>query len=226
VVVNIECESVDKLTDSSLFFVFIVIDATSLSRGTIMTSFTSLSALSMGIDDFIGTPVQQEGGFFDPLNLSDGKDEDTLRWYRAAELKHGRVCMLATLGVVVQGLGASLPNPIFQETNAFKAVGAIYEASPIAIWQILISISAVEVLCASIEPQFERPGDFGWDPLNIRPKDEAQLDDLQLKELKNGRLAMLSFAGMSYQAYLTGQGTIEQLSSGHISPFGDGQGIF
>ena len=94
-----------------------------------MTSFTSLSALSMGIDDFIGTPVQQEGGFFDPLNLSDGKDEDTLRWYRAAELKHGRVCMLATLGVVVQGLGASLPNPIFQETNAFKAVGAIYEAS-------------------------------------------------------------------------------------------------
>ena len=179
----------------------------------------------MGIEDFIGTPVQKEGGFFDPLNLSE-TDEDTLRWYRAAELKHGRVCMLATLGVVVQGLGASLPNPIFQEPNAFKAVGTIYEASPIALWQILIAISAVEVLCASIEPQFERPGDFGWDPLNIKPKDEAQVDELQLKELKNGRLAMLSFAGMSYQAYLTGQGTIEQLSSGHISPFGDGQGIF
>jgi len=37
---------------------------------------------------------------------------------------------------------------------------------------------------------------------------------------------MLSIAGMSYQTYLTGQGTIEQLASGHISPFGDGQGIF
>jgi hypothetical protein len=37
---------------------------------------------------------------------------------------------------------------------------------------------------------------------------------------------MLAIAGQAYQTYLTGQGTIEQLSSGHISPFGDGQGIF
>ena len=58
---------------------------------------------------------------------------------------------------------------------------------------------------------------------------------------------MLSIAGMAYQAALTGnyyshhfiiykfclinhiiigQGTLEQLASGHISPFGDGQGVF
>lgn len=179
--------------------------------------------MKMSIDNYIGEAT--EVGFFDPLNLSE-TDDETLRWYRAAELKHGRVCMLATLGVVVQGLGASLPNPIFQEPNAFKALSVIYEASPIALAQIIIAISAVEVLCASIEPQFERPGDFGWDPLSIRPADDELLDELQVKELKNGRLAMLSFAGMAYQSFLTGQGTIEQLASGHISPFGDGQGIF
>ena len=50
-----------------------------------------------------------------------------------------------------------------------------------------------------------RPGDFGWDPLQIRPKNEDYLDELQTKELKNGRLAMLGIAGMSYQSYLTGQ---------------------
>ena len=47
----------------------------------------------MSIDNYIGTAT--EVGFFDPLNLSE-TDDETLRWYRAAELKHGRVCMLAT----------------------------------------------------------------------------------------------------------------------------------
>jgi len=32
---------------------------------------------------------------FDPWGLSADTDEATLGWYRAAELKHGRVCMLA-----------------------------------------------------------------------------------------------------------------------------------
>merc|ERR1719329_194779 len=98
----------------------------------VSTRTGSRTAMKMSIDNYIGTAT--EVGFFDPLNLSE-KDDETLRWYRAAELKHGRVCMLATLGIVVQGLGASLPNPIFQEPNAFKALGVIYEASPIALAQ-------------------------------------------------------------------------------------------
>ena len=43
--------------------------------------------------------------------------------------------------------------------------------------------------------------------VGIRPTDEAKLNELQTKELKNGRLAMLSTAGMAYQTYVTGQGT-------------------
>ena len=82
------------------------------------------------------------------------------------------------------------------------------------------------MLNASIESKGGRPGDVGWDPANLRPKDEEKLDELQLKELKNGRLAMLGAAGMLYQNALTGQGVWEQIGSGHISPFGDGQGAF
>mmetsp|Transcript_7237 Transcript_7237/g.12028 ORF Transcript_7237/g.12028 Transcript_7237/m.12028 type:complete len:212 (-) Transcript_7237:180-815(-) len=185
------------------------------------------SAISMGVEDMTGMPVSAEGGFFDPLNLSEGKDQETLDFYRAAELKHGRVAMLATLGVFIQGFDTKIiPGFPVTNTNAFAALKEVYYTNPFALLQIILSISAVEVLCASIEDQFERPGDFGWDPLNIRPKDEEKLDIMQTKELKNGRLAMLSIAGMAYQSYVTGQGTIEQLSSGHISPFGDGQGIF
>lgn len=181
----------------------------------------------MDVSDLPGIPAKQEGGFFDPLNLSVGKDDATLSWYRAAELKHGRVCMLAALGIWIQGLDVGIkPDGLyFHETNHWKALPEVFAQNPGAILQILIAISAVEVLSVSIESK-SIPGDFGWDPANIRPKSDEALFELQTKELKNGRLAMLGVAGMNYQAILTGQGVFEQLSSGHISPFGDGQGIF
>eukprot|EP01040_Poterioochromonas_malhamensis_P008429 gene8429-9118_t len=182
--------------------------------------------LSMDIKDFVGAPVSAAGGFFDPLKLSQGKSDETLRWYRSAELKHGRIAMLATLGVVIQGLDTKIiPGFPVTETNAFEALKQVYYKNPGALIQIGLAIAALEVLGASIESK-ELPGDFGWDPANIRPKKQEVLEDYQNKELNNGRLAMLGIAGIAYQAYLTGQGTIEQLASGHISPFGDGQGIF
>jgi hypothetical protein len=177
----------------------------------------------------VGVPSAKEGGFFDPLNLSEGITDEKLSWYRAAELKHGRVCMVASLGLITQGLFPGLVgNPSFGEANGLTAISKIYTENPAALIQIVVSIAAVEVLCASIDAQgkFERPGDYGWDPAGIRPADEDKLDVMQTKELKNGRLAMLATAGMLYQQSLTGQGVVEQLATGHISPFGDGQGIF
>jgi len=185
----------------------------------------------MDASDLIGAATEI-GGFWDPIGLSKGKDEETLRWYRAAELKHGRVCMLASLGIWIQAAPEFfnekdwIPGYITKDTNALKAVSEIYSTAPFALLQILIAIGAVEVLNTSIESKGGRPGDFGWDPANIRPKDEDKLDELQLKELKNGRLAMLGAAGALYQNALTGQGVFEQISAGHLSPFGDGQGFF
>lgn len=160
----------------------------------------------MGIENFIGASDPKEGGFFDPFKLSAGKDDETLRWYRAAELKHGRVCMLATLGIYIQGLNTGiLPNPAFTETTPIAALKKVYAENPGALIQIGLAIAAVEVLCASIEPQFERPGDFGWDPLKIRPKDPVKLDIMQTKELKNGRLAMTAFVGMIAEELAAGR---------------------
>ena len=48
----------------------------------------------------------------------------------------------------------------------------------------------------------------------------------QLRELKNGRLAMMAIAGMLVQEQLTGYGVIEQWNAGAINPFGDGKGAF
>merc|ERR1712188_254331 len=40
-------------------------------------------------------------GFFDPLGFSADCDEGKLAFYREVELKHGRIAMLAALGLVV-----------------------------------------------------------------------------------------------------------------------------
>lgn len=95
----------------------------------------------MGIEDFIGSPAKAEGGFFDPLKLSEGKDDETLRWYRAAELKHGRISMLATLGIVIQGLNTGIiPGFPVQDTNAFEALKQVYYKNPGALIQVRIYI--------------------------------------------------------------------------------------
>ena len=45
-------------------------------------------------------------------------------------------------------------------------------------------------------------------------------------ELNNGRAAMMGIIGNMVAEELTGQTMYEQYAAGHISPFGDGQGVF
>ena len=48
------------------------------------------------------------------------------------------------------------------------------------------------------------PGDVGFDPLGLKPKDKAEFDTMQTKELNNGRLAMIAVAGFVGQELATG----------------------
>jgi hypothetical protein len=43
------------------------------------------------------------------------------------------------------------------------------------------------------------PGDLGFDPLGLKPTDPKKFADIQTRELQNGRLAMLAWAGMCAQ---------------------------
>merc|ERR1712226_23064 len=45
--------------------------------------------------------VQAPVGFWDPLGLASDGDADVFKRRRETELKHGRVCMLATIGYIV-----------------------------------------------------------------------------------------------------------------------------
>lgn len=131
-----------------------------------------------------------------------------VRFLREAELKHGRIAMLAFLGFVASEF-VKLPGDIHQ----FSAVDAHDVAVKSgALAQVNIFISALEFISVvalkeTLEGSGRQPGYFGFDPLNFsNGKSDAVKADLQLKELENGRLAMLAFSGVITQAVLTGKG--------------------
>lgn len=49
------------------------------------------------------------------------------------------------------------------------------------------------------------PGDVGFDPLGLKPKDPEEFAAMATKELQNGRLAMLAAAGMIAQELVNGK---------------------
>eukprot|EP01025_Chloroclados_australasicus_P035245 TRINITY_DN35949_c0_g1_i1.p1 TRINITY_DN35949_c0_g1~~TRINITY_DN35949_c0_g1_i1.p1 ORF type:complete len:124 (-),score=9.07 TRINITY_DN35949_c0_g1_i1:248-619(-) len=50
-----------------------------------------------------------------------------------------------------------------------------------------------------------------FDPLGLCPKDKAEFDNLQTKEINNGRLAMIGVAGFVAQELVNGKGIIDNL---------------
>ena len=70
-------------------------------------------AIHMGVADMEGTGPETGGKVFDPLGLSKIASEETLAWYRAAELKHSRVAMAAATGWAYVASGG----PLFPATS-------------------------------------------------------------------------------------------------------------
>ncbi|CAB1097299.1 LHCP [Ectocarpus sp. CCAP 1310/34] len=49
------------------------------------------------------------------------------------------------------------------------------------------------------------PGDLGFDPAKIKPKNPVLVKKMQNKEISNGRLAMIGIAGMLVPELVNGQ---------------------
>jgi hypothetical protein len=154
-------------------------------------------------------------GFFDPLGFSEKASEGKIRFYREVEIKHGRVAMLASLGYLI----AEQFHPLFGGDIDVPSLKA-FQATPLqSYWAIAVGIPVFlaipEVFSVfTFEPptsgkfweikKDHEPGNLGFDPLGLKPKDPKGLKEMQTKELNNGRLAMIAFAGMVYQEVATG----------------------
>merc|ERR1712087_722377 len=52
-------------------------------------------------------------------------------------------------------------------------------------------------------------GDLGWDPLSLL-ESNGSADEMRLREIKHGRLAMLAITGFAVQEFLYGKPVVEQ----------------
>jgi Chlorophyll A-B binding protein len=166
-------------------------------------------------------------GIFDPLGLAAKADANTLKRYREAELTHGRVAMLATVGFLA---GEAVEGKSFLWDASVSGPAITHLAQvPSGFWPVLIIlIGRAELDRARYgwvspkdapvgQPGLLRddytPGDIGFDPLGLKPTDPAEFVIMQTKELQNGRLAMLAAAGFMAQELVDGKGIFEHFSS-------------
>jgi len=149
-------------------------------------------------------PAEQVGavqplGFFDPLGFTKVGDEDGFRQLRAAELKHGRVAMMASIGAIGQHF---LRFPGFEKAHG--TFSAVVTGEGVLGFVVLFAASGVLELAWKDDPSRE-PGNFG-DPFGVN----MYTEDMRNKEINNGRMAMISVLGIFAAELATGKDAIEQ----------------
>ncbi|XAR61882.1 hypothetical protein NMG60_11016425 [Bertholletia excelsa] len=172
---------------------------------------------------------------FDPLGL--GEDPDNLKWFVQAELVHARFAMAGVAGILFTDLlratGINSNLPVWYEAGAIKFQFA--STRTLLVIQLILmgfvetkrymdflnpgsqakegSFFGLEAALEGLEPGY--PGGPLLNPLGLA-KDIKNAHEWKLKEIKNGRLAMVAMLGIFVQASVTHVGPIQNLID-HLS---------
>jgi len=200
-----------KLTITAIVIAAIAGSASAFAPAPLQqsTTTTSLSAMSKALP-FLTAPKGLKGYVgdvgFDPFAFSDFFD---IKWLREAEIKHGRASMLACLGFVSQQY-ISLPGMIHvDDSNLAPSVVGVSSMVQIVVWMGVLEFWTNKGN-VTMENMFEDPkrvpGELGFDPMGLSSgKSQEEKDAMALKEIKNGRLAMLAIGGMIHHNWITGE---------------------
>jgi len=160
------------------------------------------------------------GGVWDPLGLADYGSDETLAWFRHAEVKHGRVAMAAFVGWWAVGSGLRFPGELAHGLDFSSIPSKGLEA-----WDAVPGYGKVQMLLFAGLIEFHdelffsrrgthylRGGTPGknmvpglYDPAGLsKGKSEEALAKGRDREIKNGRLAMIGVMGMYAAASIPG----------------------
>lgn len=172
---------------------------------------------------FMERPAALDGSLvgdvgFDPLGFA--KDKSTLLQMREAEIKHGRLAMLAAAGWPISELAdkklaaiAGL-DPLLQSADRAPSIlnGGLGHVSPLYWGICLAGAAAIDLygIFAASKKDGYTPGNLGFDPLGLYPKDAAGQERMQLSELKNGRLAMIAITAFAFQEFVSQTGVVDE----------------
>jgi len=165
-----------------------------------------------GATPLIGEPVFFGENYWDKLTRDFGSAETGL-FLRAAELKHGRSAMVATVGYSFHKLGITFNNISpheflsvtqnikFVDLAAMTPLDAMKSLPVESLSQMFVAIAAIEIyelthrdgeikVGERVAPGLQAgglTGDLGWNPLGIKITERRRLVEIQ-----NGRAAMFA----------------------------------
>merc|ERR1711972_641556 len=154
--------------------------------------------------------VQAPFGFWDPAGLSKDGDAVAFKRRRSSEIKHGRICMLATMGYITPEVAGKFPGYCsytskLQFADIPNGLAAVSKVPFLGWFQILLYCGFTEYSGGSgADSSTGSPGDMGWKPPLLTSDSEASTKRRLNSELANGRLAMMAIIGMFFQDGLTG----------------------
>ena len=113
-------------------------------------------------------------------------------------------------GKIANWLGMS---PLLQSADRAPSVlnGGLGNVSP-AYWAVCIAAAAAVDLYGTFGASKKagyKPGDLGFDPLGVFPKDKDGQEWFELAEIKNGRLAMIAITAFAVQELVTQSGVVD-----------------
>ncbi|GMH59985.1 hypothetical protein TrRE_jg1850, partial [Triparma retinervis] len=166
----------------------------------------SVNELEIGVTDPLGV--------FDPLGWLETQPEAFER-RRAVERKHGRISMVAVIGMLVHNAGIEIPGSMTLDGSVkFSDISdgftGLFEVPALGLAQILLFTGLMELVTW---PASDYSGDYGTGYLGRTLEGEELKFKLDM-ELNQGRAAMLGIFGAMIGEGIQGQTLAEHIAGG------------
>jgi len=148
-----------------------------------------------------GITFETGNKLFDPLGLTEYLPA---KYAREAELSNGRSAMLATVGWFFPQVVGTFQG---DDVTTTDPIDAILQADPQWWAQFIVFCAVIENLKFNKVKEgksFTGGGEPAIDYMGLYPADPAKRAELEEKELKNARLAMIGFASFLSAHFIPG----------------------